>query len=61
MNNVPVIRLNIDTFESDPLLDQDMPLKWQIETQNEFIETISFIAKIDKFDRKERYSKSKKL
>ena len=61
MNNVPVIRLNIDTFESDPLLDQDMPLKWQIETQNEFIETISFIAKIDKFDRKERYSKSKKI
>ena len=45
MNNVPVIRLNIDTFESDPLLDQDMPLKWQIETQNEFIETISFITK----------------
>ena len=38
-----------------------MPLKWQIETQNEFIETISFIAKIDKFDRKERYSKSKKI
>ena len=61
MNNVPVIRLNIDTFDSDPLLDQDIPLKWQIETQNEFIETISFIAKIDKFDRKERYSKSKKI
>ena len=58
-NNVPIIHLDLDMLESDPLLNQTIPLRWNVESDKEFIETISFIAKIDKFDRKERYSKSK--
>ena len=60
-NNVPIIHLDLDMLESDPLLNQTIPLRWNVESDKEFIETISFIAKIDKFDRKERYSKSKKI
>lgn len=61
LHNVPVIQMKIDTLDCDPLLGEDLPLKWNANNQKDFFEIISIISKIDNLDQKEKYLKSKKF
>lgn len=61
LHNVPVIHLNIDKYNSDPLMNKKVDLKWSVNFSNEFYPSILEISKINKFEKKKRYKNSKRL
>jgi hypothetical protein len=58
---VPVILIDVDHYDSDPLMRKNLPLKWTINDPKEFYVTITKILKIDIFERKKSYYKSKEF
>jgi len=61
LHNVPVILIDVDHYDSDPLMRTNLPLKWTINDPKEFYVTITKILKIDIFERKKSYYKSKEF
>ena len=61
LHNVPVIHLDIDKYNSDPLMNKKVDLKWSVNFSNEFYPSILEISKINKFEKKKRYKNSKRL
>lgn len=56
---IPAIRLNLDVFNSDPLLKRDIPYRWQCNECSEFFDTIKEIANLSHADRMQRIADTK--
>ncbi len=59
--NLPVIRLDIDKFNSNPLLNQKPPLFREVKSHKDFIQTISEISYLSDNEKKSMALKSKKF
>lgn len=51
---VPVIRLNIDKFNSDPLLNEKIPFKWNANSSKDLVNSIYEISYLSDKERNER-------
>ena len=51
---IPIIRLNIDKFNSDPLLNKKVPFKWSANSSTELVKSIYEISYLSDKDRKQR-------
>tara|TARA_B100001173_G_C15932385_1_gene523357 strand:- start:228 stop:1115 length:888 start_codon:yes stop_codon:yes gene_type:complete len=51
---IPVIRLNIDKFNSDPLLNEKIPFKWTANSSSDLVNSIYEISYLSNEERNER-------
>jgi len=51
---IPVIRLNIDKFNSDPLLNEKIPFKWNANSSKDLVNSIYEISYLSDKERNER-------
>ena len=54
---IPVIRLDIDKFNSDPLLNESIPFKWTANSASDLINSICEISYLSDKERNERSTK----